>query len=155
MRLSISGVINNCSETKSFVKGQDVCVGVRPLWYINLGYVLHLAWHALNPAWRRHARCWLAGASRRRWEALRPQIPPPPQSFPQPQTHYIHKYSINPSPTCLKSWTWLNHSVRMCLFESLSMLIHHPWTNGIVFLPGFLLIHLFALLLLVSAVEKM
>lgn len=161
MRLSMSGVINNCSVTKSFVKGQDVCVGVAvvcPSCVIYTpGYLLRLAWHALNPAWRRDALCRLAGASPRRRAEPQPQIPPPPQSFPQPQTHYIRKYSINPSPTCLKSWTWLNQWVcvcvcpyELCLFVSLSMLMHHTCTNVTVSLPGHPPAHLFTVCIIAA-----
>lgn len=146
MLLSVSGVINNCSVTKSFVKGQAVCVGVAAVCpscvIYKPGYLLRLAWHALNPAWRRDALCRLAGASPRRWAEPQPQIPPPPQSFPQPQIYYIHKYSINPSPTCLKSWSWLNQWVyvcvcpyELCLFVSLSMLMHHTCANETVTPP--------------------
>lgn len=117
----ISGVVNNCSLTKSLVKGQDVCVDVCPSCVIyKPGYLLRLAWHALNPAWRRDALCRLAGASLRRRAEPKPQIPPPPQSSLQPQTHYIHKYSINLSPTCLKSWTRLNQWVSVCVCAHMS-----------------------------------
>lgn len=77
IRLTISGVVNSNSVTKSSVKGQDVGVtaaAVCPSWAIyEAGSLLRQAWHALNPAWRRDALWRLAGASPRRQAT-----PPPP-----------------------------------------------------------------------------
>lgn len=146
MCLSISGVINSRSRMESFVKGQDVCVDIAvvcPSCVIyKPSYLLRLAWHALNPAWRRDALCRLAGASPRRRAEAKPQIPPPPQSFPQPQKHYIHKYSINLGRSCLKSWTWLNQWECVCwyqpsLFVSLSIQMDDTWTNVTLSLVSF------------------